>query len=126
MPLTRLIPCPCPAARGGCPSSDDLRHIAGFQKGGSGSSAVEIMRHAVDAVSDGLRLSGALDPFASEEDGLRPSEVDVSWGKIVEALVIAGMVVMLDEGRDLAFEIAGQVIMLEQDAVLERRHCQGK
>jgi hypothetical protein len=42
-----------------CPSSDDLRHIAGFRKGGSGSSVIEIMRHAVDAASDGLRLSGA-------------------------------------------------------------------
>jgi hypothetical protein len=41
-----------------CPSSDDLRHIAGLQKG-SGSSVIEIMRHAVDAASDGLRLSGA-------------------------------------------------------------------
>jgi hypothetical protein len=29
-----------------CPSPDDLRHIAGFQKGGSGSSLIEIMRHA--------------------------------------------------------------------------------
>jgi uncharacterized membrane protein len=43
----------------GCPSSDDLRHIAGLQKGGSGSSVIEIMRHAVDAASGGLRLSGA-------------------------------------------------------------------
>ena len=42
-----------------CPSSDDLRHIAGLQKGGSGSSVIEIMRDAVDAASDGLRLSGA-------------------------------------------------------------------
>jgi hypothetical protein len=42
-----------------CPSPDDLRHIAGFQKGGSGSSLIEIMRHAVGAASDGLRLSGA-------------------------------------------------------------------
>jgi hypothetical protein len=41
-----------------CPSSDDLRHVAGFQKGGSGSCVIEIMRHAVDAASDGLRLSG--------------------------------------------------------------------
>ena len=62
----------------------------------------------------------ALDPFAFEEDGLSASEVDVSRGKIVEALVIAGMVVMRHEGRDLAFEIAGQVIVLKQDAVLER------
>ena len=46
----------------------------------------------------------SLDPFAFEEDGLGSSEVDVGWGKIVEALVIAGMVVMRHEGRDLAFE----------------------
>jgi hypothetical protein len=43
----------------GCPSSDDLRHIAGLQKGGSGSSVIEIIRHAVGAASDGLRLCGA-------------------------------------------------------------------
>jgi hypothetical protein len=36
----------------------------------------------------------ALDPFAFEEDGLGAPEVDVGRGKIVEALVIAGMVVM--------------------------------
>ena len=62
----------------------------------------------------------ALDPFAFEEDGLSAPEVDVSWGKIIEALVIGGMVVMRHEGRDLAFEVAGQVIVLKQDAVLER------
>jgi hypothetical protein len=62
----------------------------------------------------------ALDPFAFEEDGLSAPEVDVSWGKIVEALVIAGMVVMRHEGGDLAFEVAGQVVVLKQDAVLER------
>src|SRR3984957_3003189 len=37
-----------------CPSSDDLRQFACFWKGGSGSSAVEIMRHAVDAANDDL------------------------------------------------------------------------
>jgi Protein of unknown function (DUF993) len=42
-----------------CPSSDDLRQFSGLQKGGSGSPVIEIMRHAVDAASDGLRLSGA-------------------------------------------------------------------
>ena len=45
----------------------------------------------------------AVDPFAFEEDGLSASEVDVSRGKIVEALVIAGMVVMRHEGGDLVF-----------------------
>jgi hypothetical protein len=34
--------------------------------------------------------------------------------------VIAGMVVVRHEGGDLTFEIAGQVVVLEQDAVLER------
>ena len=60
----------------------------------------------------------ALDPFAFEEDGLSAPEVDVSRGKIVEALVIAGMVVVRHEGGDLALEIAGQVVVLKQDAVL--------
>ena len=62
----------------------------------------------------------ALDPFAFEEDGLGAPEVDVSRGKIVEALVIAGMVVVRHEGGDLAFEIAGQVVVLKHDGVLER------
>jgi hypothetical protein len=62
----------------------------------------------------------SFDPFAFEEDGLRPSEVDVGRREIAQALVIAGMVVMSHEGGDLTFEIAGQVIVLEQDAVLER------
>ena len=62
----------------------------------------------------------AFDPFAFEEDGLSAPEVDVSRGKIVEALVIAGMVVVRHESGDLAFEIAGQVVVLKQDAVFER------
>ena len=60
------------------------------------------------------------DGLAFEEDGLGPPEVDVSRSEIAEALVIASMVVALDEGRDLAFEIAGQVVVLKQDSVLER------
>ena len=62
----------------------------------------------------------AFDAFAFEDDALGASKIDVSRGEIAQALMIAGMVVMVDEGRDLAFEIAGEVIVLEQDAVLER------
>ena len=62
----------------------------------------------------------ALDPFAFEEDRLSAPEVDVSRSEIVEALVIAGMVVVRHEGGDLAFEIAGQIVVLKQDAVFER------
>ena len=57
----------------------------------------------------------SFDPFAFEEDGLGSSEVDVGRHEIAQALVIAGMVVMSHESRDLTFEIAGQIIVLEQE-----------
>ena len=47
------------------------------------------------------------------------SEVDVGGGEIVDALVIAAMVVVVDEGRDLGFEIAGKEVVFQQDAVFE-------
>lgn len=62
------------------------------------------------------RLS--LDPFSLRQNGMAAPEVDVGGGEIVEALVIAPMVVMLDEGRDLCFEITRQELVFEQDAVL--------
>jgi hypothetical protein len=62
----------------------------------------------------------ALDPFAFEEDGLNPSEVDIGRREIGQALVVSRLVVLGHEGGDLAFEIAGPVIVLKQDAVLER------
>ena len=40
-------------------------------------------------------------------------------GEIVEALLISGVVVVLDEGMDLLFEVTGQVVVVEQDAVLQ-------
>ena len=64
---------------------------------------------------DGL----SLDPFALKQDGLAASEVDVGGREVLQALVIATMIVVLDEAADVGFEIAGQVVVLEQDAVLE-------
>ena len=55
-------------------------------------------------ICDGL----AFDPFAFEEDGLGPSEVDVGRREIAQALVIAAMIVMSHKGGDLTFEIAGK------------------
>jgi len=49
-----------------------------------------------------------------------PPEVDVGGRQVADALVIAQAIVVGDEGRDLGFEIARQVIVFEQDAVLER------
>ena len=38
--------------------------------------------------------------------------------------MIAQVIVVNDEGLDLGFEIARQVIVFEQDTVLERSECQ--
>src|SRR5258708_966909 len=45
--------------------------------------------------------------------------VDVGRGEVVDALVIADVVIVLDEGFDLPFEIAEQAVVVEQNAVLE-------
>lgn len=64
--------------------------------------------------------SDAFDPFSVHEDFWTSSAVDVSRREIVQALVIATMVVVIDEGADLRRQVSGQIIVLEQDAVLER------
>ncbi len=66
-------------------------------------------------VLDGLPF----DPFALFDDGLGLAEVGVGWGRVVEALVVAPVVVMLDEGCDLGFEVAGQEVVLQEDSVFE-------
>ena len=61
----------------------------------------------------------SLDPFSLQQDGLAAPEVDVGRRKIVEALVIAPMIVALDEGCDLGFEIAGQEVVLQEETILQ-------
>ena len=41
-------------------------------------------------------------------------EVDIGGREVIQALVVAPVVVMLDEGAELYFEIAGQTIVLQQ------------
>ena len=47
-------------------------------------------------------------------------EVDVGGCQIAEAFVIPVLIVVADEGVDLGFQVAGQVVVIKQDAVLER------
>ena len=68
------------------------------------------------AVFDGV----AFDPFSFQQDGLTASEVDISRCQVADALVVTAMVVVGDEVADLLLKIARQVVVLEQDAVLER------
>ena len=53
------------------------------------------------------------DPFALFDDGLCPAEVGISGRDVVEALVVALMVVVLDERLDLCFQVAGQIVVFE-------------
>ena len=46
----------------------------------------------------------SLDPFSSFDDGGSPAEVGIGGRDVVEALVVALVVVMLDEGLDLPFD----------------------
>jgi len=58
---------------------------------------------------DGL----SLDPFSLFDDGFGPAEAGIGGRHIVQALVIALVIVMLDERLDLAFEVTGQEVVLD-------------
>src|SRR2546423_2523002 len=58
----------------------------------------------------------SLNPFSFGQDGWTAPEVDVGRGEIVDALVIAAVGVVVDEGRDLGFELAAQEGVFPQDA----------
>ena len=57
------------------------------------------------------RLS--FDPFALLDDGLRPAEAGIGRCDVVQALVIALMVVMPDERFDLLLKVAEQKIVVQ-------------
>jgi len=59
-----------------------------------------------------------LDLLPFPETGFVAPEVDVGRCDVVQALVVALVVVVIDEGPDLAFKVAGQVVILQQNPVL--------
>ena len=67
------------------------------------------------AVFDGV----AFDPLSSKQNSLATSEVDADGCQVCQALVIAFVIVVLDKVPDVAFEIARQVVVFEQGAVLQ-------
>ena len=62
----------------------------------------------------------AFDPFSFQQDCLTAPEVDVGRRQIAQALVIAPMVVVIDEPVDAGLKITRQVVVFQKDAVLER------
>ena len=54
------------------------------------------------------------DPFSLLQDGFSASEVDIGRGEVLQALVVAPVVVVFDKGVDLLPEIAGQIVVFQQ------------
>ncbi len=54
------------------------------------------------------------------QNDVAASEVDVGGRWIADAIMIAVVVVVLDESPDVSFEVTGQVLFIQQDAILER------
>ena len=61
----------------------------------------------------------SFDPFSLFQDGLTPSEVDIGRGQIIDALVIAVVVVVIHEGFNAGLKISGEEVVFQQDAVLQ-------
>ena len=59
-------------------------------------------------VLDGL----SFDPFPFQQDGLAAPEVDIGGREVIQALVIAPVVVMVDEGLDMRPEVPRQIVVL--------------
>ena len=57
-------------------------------------------------------------PSPFPDDVFVPAEVDIGRRYVVQALVVALVIVIVDKGPDLHLEIAGQVVVLQQDPVL--------
>jgi len=62
--------------------------------------------------------SQLLDLLPFPESGFVAPEVDVSWCDVVQVFLVTLIVVISDEGPDLAFESAGQVVVFQQNPVL--------
>jgi hypothetical protein len=60
-----------------------------------------------------------LDLLSRFQDLRAAAEVDVGGREVTEALVVAAVVVVIDEGGDLPLEVSRQEVVFQQDAVLQ-------
>jgi hypothetical protein len=60
-----------------------------------------------------------LDPLPAFEDLLSAAVEDISRCQIVQGLVVALVVVVIDELPDTVLQLPGQVIVVQQDLVLQ-------
>jgi hypothetical protein len=60
-----------------------------------------------------------LDLLSRFQDLRAATMIDVGGREVDEALVVAAIVVVIDEGGDLPFEVSRQEVVFQQDAVLQ-------
>ncbi len=59
------------------------------------------------------------DLFSFQQDGLAAPEVDIGRREVAQALVVAVIIVVADEGLDLCLQVARQIVIFQKDAVLQ-------
>ena len=59
------------------------------------------------------------DLFSFQQDGLAAPEVDIGRRGVAQALVVAVIIVVADEGPDLCLQVARQIVIFQKDAVLQ-------
>ena len=60
----------------------------------------------------------ALDAITLQQDGLSPAEIDVSRGQVVQAFMVALVIIVIDECLNICLKRARHVVVFQQDAVL--------
>ena len=83
-----------------------------------------LILRCVSFVKQASVLDGfAFDPFSFQQDGLTAPEVDIGRRQIVDALVVAQVIVVGDEGFDPNLKLAGQIVVSNRMRFLSVR-CQ--
>jgi hypothetical protein len=62
----------------------------------------------------------SFDGFPPFEYGRCSTEVDVGWRQVVQTLVVAAVVVVLDELAGALFKLSWQIIVFQQDPIFHR------
>jgi len=96
-----------------------LRHAEGLLSECLTSSGLFILGGEFAVLQAPMFDGVSFDPFSSFDDAFSPAEVGVCGRHIAQAFVVSLVIVMLDERLDLGFEITGQEVVFQQDAVLQ-------
>ena len=68
----------------------------------------------------------AFDLLSHFQDVLASPEVHICGRQVVQAFVIAAVIIVVGQGGDRALQITGQVIVFKQDAAVPRQHSKDK